>query len=98
MEKVRRDEPIDIWLTLAERELILNHTLADDDLVARVRDAKQIAHGKIVVKYTPDELNELLEFIAAEANHTEDRGLERRLDNLYDRLEDIERALVVVDD
>lgn len=98
MEKVRRDEPIDIWLTPAERKLILNHTLADDDLVARVRDAKQIAHSKIVVKYTPDELNELLEFIAAEANHTEDRGLERRLDNLYDRLEDIEGTLIVVDD
>ena len=98
MEKVRRDEPIDIWLTLAERELILNHTLADDDLVARVRDAKQITHGKIVVKYTPDELNELLESIAAEANHTEDRGLERRLDNLYDRLEGIEGTLIVLDD
>ena len=98
MGKVRRDEPIDIWLTLAERELILNHTLADDDLVARLRDAKQIEHGKIVVKYTPDELNELLEFIAAEANHTEARGLERRLDNLYDRLEDIEGTLIVVDD
>lgn len=95
---MRRDEPIDIWLTLAERELILNHTLADDDLVARVRDAKQVAHSKIVVKYTSDELNELLEFIAAEANHTEDRGLEHRLDNLYDRLEDIEGTLIVVDD
>ena len=98
MGKVRRDEPIDIWLTPAERELILNHTLADDDLVARLRGAKQVEHGKIVVKYTPDELNELLEFIAAEANHTEDRGLERRLDNLYDRLEGIEGTLIVVDD
>lgn len=98
MGKVCRDEPIDVWLTLAERELILDYTLADDYLVARLRVEKQTAHTKVVVKYTPDELNELLEFIAAAANHTEDRGLEHRLDNLYDRLEYIERALVVLDD
>jgi len=98
MGKVRRDEPIDIWLTLAECKLILDHTLADDYLVARLRAAEQTAHTRVVVKYTPDELNELLEFIAAAANHTEDRGLEGRLDDLYDRLEYIEGTLVVLDD
>jgi hypothetical protein len=34
----------------------------------------------------------------AAANHTEDRGLERRPDDLYDRLEGIEGALIVLDD
>ncbi|MCK4681785.1 hypothetical protein KAT59_02010 [Candidatus Bipolaricaulota bacterium] len=63
----------------------------------RLRSRKRDEQGKAWTKYTPDELNELLEFIAFAANHTEDRDIEHHLDKLYDRLEGIERTLVILD-
>ncbi len=36
-----------------------------------------------------DHIEELLEYIAAEANHTDDRGLEKKLDRVYDKLQKI---------
>lgn len=48
--------------------------------------------GKLIVKYSLDELDELLGYIAAEANHAENEKLERDLDRLYDRLEVYERV------
>ena len=42
---------------------------------------------KLVVKLTPDDLDEIIGYIAAEANHTDDRKLQKELDHLYERLQ-----------
>ena len=47
-------------------------------------------HGDMItVYYSPQDLEELLGFIAAEANHTKNKVLEADLDSLYDKLEEI---------
>ena len=82
-------EQIDINFTIAERDLIINQTFADDHLIERLQRAE--LKGKYIkVLYTLDEIDDLAGFIAAEANHTEDRTLQKKLEILYDKLADIE--------
>ncbi len=82
-------ERIDIKFTIEERDLIVNQTFAVDDLTERLHKAK--VEGKyITVSYTLDEIEDLAGFIAAEANHAEDKKLEKKLDALYDKISDIE--------
>ncbi|MDF1576496.1 MAG: hypothetical protein P1P86_15015 [Bacteroidales bacterium] len=82
-------ERIKIKLTTAECVLILNHTFAGSDLTDRLR--KKNTEGKSTMAvYSLDELDELAGFIAAEANHSEDKKLEKRLEDLYDKISDIE--------
>lgn len=81
------EEPILIELKIKERDLILDETFADDDLTERLKTAKE-DDGKIAALYTPDELEDLMGFIAAEANHAKDKKLEKELDCLYGKLEE----------
>ena len=48
------------------------------------------AGNNIKVTYTLDELDDLAGFIAAEANHAEDKKLKKKLESLYDKISDIE--------
>jgi len=50
--------------------------------------------GQITAKYSLEDLDELLGYIAAEANHSEDERRATRLYKLYDRLSDIEASVV----
>ena len=80
---------INIRLTIEECDLILNQTLAGEDLTERLREARAV--GKYIkVAYKLDELDDLAEFIATEANHAEDKKLENKLEALYDKISDIE--------
>lgn len=82
-------ERIDIKFTIEERDLIVNQTFADDYLTERLRIAK--AEGKYIkVSYTLEEMDDLAGFVAAEANHAEDKKLEKKLDDLYDKISEIE--------
>lgn len=76
---------IEIKLTLQERDLIINHTYADPGLTKRLQIA-EIKGKNLIPKYTIDELDVLLGFIAAEENHTEDMTLGRNLSKLYEKL------------
>ena len=46
----------------------------------------EIDAGKHVVRYTLDDLDELLGFVAAEANHSTDKKRRTELDALYARV------------
>lgn len=81
-------DKIKISLTLQERDLIINETFADTDLIEPLERAR-IEDDSITVYYSPQALEELLGFIAAEANHADDEVLEAELGSLHDRLEDI---------
>ena len=84
-KKIQYDEPVEVSFTQGERTLILEHTLAGPELTDRVRIASTQGR-KLVAKFTLDDLDELLGYIAAEANHSEDRKLQRQLDKLHSRL------------
>jgi phage major head subunit gpT-like protein len=79
---------IEIKLTSKERDLIVNKTFAGSDLIEPLERA-QIEDDLVTVYYSPQDLEGLLGFIAAEANHANDEVLEAELDSLSDRLEDI---------
>jgi hypothetical protein len=82
-------ERIKIRLTIDERDLILNHTFVGDYLSGKLLEAK--VEGKYIqVAFTVDELDDLAGFIAAEANHMKDKILEKKLEDLYDKISNIE--------
>lgn len=76
---------IEIKFTPQERDLIIDHTFAGPDLTKRLRIA-EIKGKHLITKYSTYDLDELLGYIAAEANHTEDKKLGKKLDKLFDRL------------
>lgn len=98
MRRIRRDEPLPVTLTVSDRQLLLEHAFLSEPLDSRVRDAQPSSPKTVTVVLTPDELEELLEFVASAANHPETRALQRRFEDLYDRLTDIERGLDVQDE
>ncbi|MBW2072756.1 MAG: hypothetical protein JRI89_16075 [Deltaproteobacteria bacterium] len=85
-KQIDYSQPVEVTLNSHEKSLILEHTFVGPDLTDQFELASE-KEGKIIVKYTLDELEELLGFIAAEANHTEDSRLQKELDELYDRLQ-----------
>ncbi len=85
MKKIPAGSRVPVRLTLAERDLIREHTLYDPSF-ATIAEVK-VKH--VVVNMTLDALEDLLGYIAAEANHTDDRKLESKLDRVYDRLQKI---------
>lgn len=98
MKRIRRDEPLPVTLTVSDRQLLLEHVLLFEPLESLVRDAIAVSSKIVTVPLTPDELEELLECVASAANHPKTRDLERRFEDLYDRLTDIERGLDVRDE
>lgn len=83
---MRFSDLIIVRLDIAERDLIKNKTFSSPDLTDRLDAAKEVSNC-ITVYYSPEELEALLGYIAAEANHTTDRDLEGELDTLYESLE-----------
>ena len=66
--------------------MILEHTLADDELTAPLRVAPTAKAS--VYSFTLDDLEELMG-AAFEANHTKDKKLQKELDQLFARMETV---------
>jgi len=82
--RIPAGQPVGLKLTQTEREFLLN-TLIDID--KEVEDKlRAVAPGESKVMLTLDELDLLAGSIASEANHTEDKKLEQRLERIYDRI------------
>ena len=88
--RIHPDEKIAVRMTARDRRLLLDHTLGDPEYANRLRPASNA--GALVGEHTLDDLEDMLGYIAAEANHTEDRALQRALDALYDRLLRVQRS------
>ena len=78
-------DEIEIELTPQERDLIINNPFAELDLTKRLQ-LLEIRGQQLIAKYDIDELNELLGVIAADAIHTWDENLKKRLDKLFEKL------------
>ena len=87
--RVGADERVPVAMSLEERQLVTELTLADPELTDRLR-MSEIRDGELQVGYTLSELDELRGFIAAAANHAGNALLERKLDALLEKLSVVE--------
>ncbi len=79
------ETPLPIHVTRRERELIINLLSVEPDIVDRLQLA--IVKGdKLEVKMSAGDLDVLLGAIAADANHTKNKRLQKELDRLFNRL------------
>ena len=83
--RIRPDEMVPLTLNDRERELILQHTFAGDELTARLRIVPQSGETAIYA-FNLDDLDDLAGYVAAEANHAKDKKMQKRLQALYDRI------------
>lgn len=84
-KRIAENARIPVKLTARERKLIIEHTFAGDDLLAPVRVLPEV--GKHAARYTLYDIEELQGFVAAEANHTNDRRLANALSALHEYLQ-----------
>jgi len=84
-KKIKRGQKVEVNFSPRERVLVLEHTFTGPELTTALRGA-QLETGKYMVRYTVDDLDELLGFVAAEANHSTDKRLRKELDALYARV------------
>jgi len=80
------NDNISIKITFGERDLLLKETIAiDEDILAKIRIA-EVVGASLRFSLTLDDLDLLLDGIAAEANHAKSKKMQRAFDSLYDRL------------
>ena len=84
-KKIKRGQKVEVSFSPRERALVLEHTFTGPELTTALRRAR-LETGKHVVRYTLDDLDELLGFVAAETNHSADKKLRKELDALYARV------------
>ena len=84
-KQITPDEEVPLELSDRERDLILKHTFADDELTDRLRIVRRPGEPP-VYRFTLDDLDELAGYVAAEANHAKNKELERQLHWLYARI------------
>jgi len=77
-----------VTLTLKERDLILNCMILENHLIEMFKIAL-IKSNQLSIYFTLDELEDLLGYIAAEANNSDDKKLVGRLEKLYDKLDEL---------
>ncbi|MBN1364070.1 MAG: hypothetical protein JW976_04610 [Syntrophaceae bacterium] len=76
---------VEIKFTPEERDLIIDHTFAGPDLTKRLQIA-EIKGKYLITKYSIYDLEDLIGYIAAEANHTDDKKNGKKLDSMFERL------------
>jgi len=96
-KRVRPGEKVPLKLNARERELILEHTFADDELTAPLRIAPA-SNNASVYCFTLDDLEELMGYVAVEANHAKDKKLQKELDCLFERMEEVLNSYTDKDD
>ena len=82
--RISRGQPIGLKLAAVERKWLLDTlTFVDEEVEDRIRNTPP-SEGEVLL--TLEELDLLAGSVAAEANHAEDKSLERRLERIYDRI------------
>ena len=94
---IKPGEQIKIKLAEFERDLIIDDTFVEQEYIDLLKNAIPQS-GYITVSLTLDDLDFILGHVAASANHAEDRDLESLLDELYDRLTEIESKYDLADE
>ncbi len=87
-KRIRPGETVPLELSDRERELILEHSFAGEELTGRLRIVPR-QNEPPVYRFTLDDLDELAGYVAAEANHAKDKKLQKEWDRLYARVADV---------
>jgi hypothetical protein len=96
-KRIRPDEKIPLDLNDRERELILQHTFADDQLTRRLRIVSRTGESA-ASRFTLGELEELAGYVAAEANHAKNKKLKKQLARLFDGIRTVLESYTDEDD
>jgi len=94
-KKIAQDTKIEIRLSKRDYELISEHTFVDSEFIECIREVP--GEKYFIAPYTLDDLDDVLGFIATEANHCKNKSLKEELDDLYDRLSEIEDAYELIE-
>jgi hypothetical protein len=81
-------EKVPLDLTERERDLIMKHTFAGNNLTDRLRIVPSPGR-RPSYRFTLDDLDELAGYVAAEANHAKVKKLEKELRRLYGRIAEV---------
>jgi hypothetical protein len=87
-KRIRPDEKLPLGLNDGERELILQRTFADHQLTRRLRIVPRASESG-EYRFTLGELDDLADYVAAEANHSKDKKLKKHLVRLFDRIQTV---------
>lgn len=90
-------EKVPLELTERERDLIIEHTFAGNNLTDRLRIVPSPV-PRPFYRFTLDDLDELAGYVAAEANHANVKKLEKELRQLYSRIADVLESYTDVPD
>jgi hypothetical protein len=81
-------EKIPLGLNERERDLIMKHTFAGNNLTDRLHLVPSPGR-RPSYRFTLDDLDELAGYVAAKANHAKVKKLEKELRRLYARIADV---------
>jgi hypothetical protein len=82
-KKIPYGTKVPVKLTIRERDLIRDETFCDSNYTKLA-----VVEGKdIKVDLSLDEIEDIQGYVAAEANHTKNKKLEKELDRLFDKLQ-----------
>jgi len=84
-KRIKQGQKVAVGFKPRERKLVFDHTFAGPELTSALRKAR-LVDGRHIVRYMLADLEELLGFVAAEANHSTDKKLQNELDTLHARL------------
>ena len=87
-KQIKSGEAVVLKLTQEQADLIVEHTLIDDDLLAIIHQSK-LRDGIVSIRFTLDELEDLAGFVAAESNNTKDKQLQQRFDVISDAIDQL---------
>ncbi len=78
-----RGRAMEVELSERERDLIVNHSFADEELIRDMRPGVKGAARKF--RFSWDELDDLASFVAAEANAARNRKLQQEWSRMYEK-------------
>jgi hypothetical protein len=87
-KRISPGEKVPLELNERDRELVLKHTFAEDDLTGRLQIVPKPGAPPIF-HFTLEDLDQLAGYVAAEANHATNKKLRKELEQLFDRLDDL---------
>ena len=83
---IEKDEKVGLRLTVSERKLILEDPIhIHEELADPIRSTPTGAP----VRLTLDDLEDLGGYVAAEANHTPDKKLRKKLDAIFSKIQEL---------
>jgi hypothetical protein len=90
-KRLKPGEQVVLLLTLAQVDLIVEHTFIGENLLAILYAAK-VYDNVVRVRCTLDTLEQLASYVAAEAKNTEDKNLQQKFDAIFEAIRTLEQS------